>query len=179
MLPGLIDRMSGREKAVTGAAAVVILLTMAWGLLLSPLADKADNMRRRAARVEEKYNRFQSAHRHYLDLKASMADIEGRLAAGDSDTSLLARVEGGARRLGLSEKITSMKPFTSELDSGIVESAVEIRLEKMDLGGLVRFLEEVEKNGSGTRAGRIRIKSRFDDPQLMDVTVRVSVLEAG
>ena len=94
-------------------------------------------------------------------------------------TSLLAELEAKARELNLQDNIASMKPFTTQLDSGLVESSVEIRLEKLALRGLVEFLQRVEGRGSLVATRRLRVKSRFDDPQLLDVSILVSTLEAG
>ena len=94
-----------------------------------------------------------------------------------SGMSLLAVMESNARKLGLADRIASMKPFTSELESGIVQSSVEMRVEKVDLKGLVNFLKAVETGPNMAVTTRMRIKTRFDDPSLLDTTLLVSTLE--
>jgi general secretion pathway protein M len=86
-------------------------------------------------------------------------------------------MEGVARKLGLADRIASMKPFSSDLDSGMVEASVEMRMEKVDLGELTGFLKAVEESGLMARTARLRVKTRFDDPQLLDATVQVTALE--
>jgi len=70
-----------------------------------------------------------------------------------------------------------MKPFTTELESGMVQSSVEMRVEKIDLNGLVRFIEAIETGPHMASTTRLRIKTRFDDPALLDTTLLVTTLE--
>jgi general secretion pathway protein M len=178
-MQAFLDRMSTREKVVVGLALVLAAAVMIWGIVLDPLAERARLYEDRAGREALKYESFLELREEYLAVRSAMDRLQRQLTDRDSDASLLSRIEGAARRLGLSERITSMKPYNSELDSGMIESSVEIRMEKMELGGLVQFLEAVEKGETGIQTGRLRIKSRFDDPQLLDVTIQVTVLEAG
>jgi hypothetical protein len=103
--------------------------------------------------------------------------MEKKIASGSSDMSLLATMESTARKLGLADKIASMKPFTSELELGLVQSSVEMRVEKVDLKGLVQFIEAIETGPSMAVTTRLRIKTRFDDPALLDTTLLVTTLE--
>jgi len=52
-----------------------------------------------------------------------------------------------------------MKPFTSELESGMIQSSVEMRIEEVDLKGLVQFIEAVETGSHMAVATRMRIKT--------------------
>jgi hypothetical protein len=70
-----------------------------------------------------------------------------------------------------------MKPFTSELELGLVQSSVEMRVEKVDLKGLVEFIEAIETGPNMALTTRLRIKARFDDPALLDTTLLVTTLE--
>ena len=106
-----------------------------------------------------------------------MMDKQRRYTRMAKDKALLAAMESNARKLGLADRIASMKPFTSELELGLVQSSVEMRVEKVDLKGLVEFIEAIETGPNMALTTRLRIKARFDDPALLDTTLLVTTLE--
>jgi general secretion pathway protein M len=158
-----------------------VLSLLLYGLVLAPALEKRDRWISMAERKKQELSRFEDLSARYQNLEGTIGAMERELGSRKRGFSLLAQLEAGARRLGLQDNIASMKPFKNQMDSGIEESSVEIRLEKLDLGGggLVKFLQEVEGEESLVRTRRLRIKSRFDDPQLLDVTLLVSTLEAN
>ncbi len=176
---GFFHRLTGREKMTVLLGGTFVLSLLLYGLVLAPALEKRDRWVSMAKRKKQELSRFEDLTARYRNLEWTIASMEKELGSRKKGFSLLAQLEAGARRLGLQENIASMKPFRNQLDSGIEESSVEIRLEKVDLGGLVRFLQEVEGEESLVRTRRLRIKSRFDDPQLLDVTLLVSTLEAN
>lgn len=172
-----LQRLSAREKVLVSGTAIFVAVALLYGLFLGPVMESRARWRSMADRKAEELEHFRNLSLRYQDLDSNLADYERRITASGTGTSLLARLEAVARRLGLQERITSMKPATAQLDSGIAEMSVELKMEKMDLKGLVDFLAEVEREEEGVKTGRLRIKKRFDDPQLLDVTLTVSALE--
>jgi len=176
---GFFHRLTARERMTVLLGGTFVLSLLLYGLVLAPALEKRDRWISMAERKKQELSRFVDLSARYQNLEGIIAAMERELGSRKRGFSLLAQLEAGARRLGLQDNITSMKPFKNQMDSGIEESSVEIRLEKLDLGGLVKFLQEVEGEESLVRTRRLRIKSRFDDPQLLDVTLLVSTLEAN
>lgn len=173
----LLQRLSTREKIMVSAAILVVLSAIIFGFILGPTVEKRDRWQNMAVRKRAELAKFAELSSNYRQLEATISDVEGKLGMRRSGTSLLADLEAKAKELNLQDNIASMKPFTTQLDSGLVESSVEIRLEKLVLRGLVDFLQRIEKADTLVVTRRLRIKSRFDDPQLLDVSIFVSTLE--
>ncbi len=173
----LLVKMSSRERNLVLGALIFVTLSVLYALVFSPLAERGNTWQRKTANVKKEYAEFQKLRAEYVEIEAALSGLQVKLTSSGSDASLLARMEATARSLGLQERITSMKPFSTDLDSGIRESSVEIRMEKLDLKGVVDLLEKVESSENNTRVGRLRVKTRFDDPSLVDVTILISALE--
>jgi general secretion pathway protein M len=173
----LLAKMSSRERNLVFGALIFVTLSVLYALVFSPLAERGNTWQRKTANVRREYAEFLKLRTEYVEMDSALSGLQANLTSSGSDSSLLARMEATARSLGLQERITSMKPFSTDLDSGIRESSVEIRMEKLDLKGLVDLLEKVESAENNTRVGRLRVKTRFDDPSLVDITILVSVLE--
>lgn len=174
----MLRRMSPRERVLVATAAIFISCALVYGLVVDPLVSKQRDYRTRIQSKLDSLVQFRTLAAQYREMESSLKDLEQKVSAGQSGSSLLAAMEADARKLGLADRIASMKPFTNELDSGMVRTSVEMRIEKVNLRELVGFLETIEKSGTMVRTGRLRIKSRFDDPELLDATILVSALEA-
>ncbi|MDF1535518.1 MAG: type II secretion system protein GspM [bacterium] len=174
----LLGRLSPRERWLVAGAAAFVGLAILYGFIIQPLVDSQRRYESMALRKQDEMARFRLITVQYRELESALQLLEKRALAGGSDGSLLALMESEAKKLGLADKIASMKPFTSELESGVVQSSVEMRVEKIDLKGLVDLLEALENRKQSAVTSRLRIKTRFDDPTLLDATVMVSTLEA-
>jgi general secretion pathway protein M len=173
----LLRRLSPRERGLVIGAALFITMALVYGLIVDPLITSQSRYHSMALRKRDDLARFRMLAMDYRKMDSSLKYLENKVSAEKSGTSLLATMEAEARKLGLSERIASMKPFTNDLDSGMVETSVEMRLEKVNLRELVELLKTIENSALMARTGRLRIKTRFDDPQLLDTTVLVTALE--
>ena len=172
------SKLSVREKWLVLGAGVFVGAALIFALVINPVVEKQQRYTRMAQDKRQDLVQFRELVSEYRALKTSLAEIEKKIASSATDVSLLAAMESTARKLGLADKIASMKPFTSELESGMVQSSVEMRVEKVDLKGLVNLLEAIETGEQKAVTTRLRIKSRFDDPALLDTTMLVTTLES-
>lgn len=176
-MASLFMKLSLRERWLVAIAAVFVGSALIFAFVINPVLEKKGRYVRLAQKAAADLVQFNEYALEYRSLRSSLAQMEREVASRSSDMSLLAAMESNARKLGLADKITSMKPFTSELESGMVQSSVEMRIEKVDLNGLVRFIEAVETGPHTAATTRLRIKTRFDDPALLDITLLVTTLE--
>ncbi len=173
----LLRRLSPRERVLIFGAVLFISGTLLYGLIVSPLVSGQRRYRSMVTRQRDNLEQFRLLAAQYRDTESSLKNLEKALSERKSDTSLLAAMESEARKLGFADRIASMKPFNTDLDSGMVEASVEIKIEKMNLAELADFLTTVEESNLMARTARLRVKTRFDDPKLLDATVLVTALE--
>jgi hypothetical protein len=173
----LFSKLSDRERWLALGAALFVGSALIFGLVINPAVEKKQRFERMAKDKRQDMAKFYELASEYRSLQASLVDLERKVASRSWEMSLLAAMESNARKLGLADRIASMKPFTSELESGMVQSSVEMRVEKIDLKGLVQFIEAIETGPHMALTTRLRIKTRFDDAALLDTTLLVTTLE--
>jgi type II secretory pathway component PulM len=177
-MTAFFSKLSARERWLVLGAAVFVGSALLFAIIVNPIMDKRQRYIRMAQDKRQDVAQFRELASEYSSLQASLAEMKRKVASDSSDMSLLAVMESSARKLGLADRIASMKPFTSELESGMVQSSVEMRVEKVDLKGLVQFIEAIETGPNMAVTTRLRIKTRFDDSALLDTTLLVTTLEA-
>ncbi len=176
-MTAFFSKLSVRERWLVLGAAVFVGSVLLFAIIVNPLMDKKQRYIRMAQDKRQDLAQFSEFASEYRSLQSSLAEMKKKVASGNSDMSLLAAMESSARKLGLADRIASMKPFTSELESGMVQSSVEMRVEKVDLKGLVQFIEAIETGPNMAVTTRLRIKTRFDNSALLDTTLLVTTLE--
>lgn len=177
-MASLLSKLSVRERWLVAGAVVFVCWALIFAFIVNPVLENRVRYVRQAQTTRENLVKFNEYASEYRSLRSSLAQMEKEVASRSSDMSLLAAMENNARKLGLADKIASMKPFNTELESGMVQSSVEMRVEKVDLNGLVRFIEAIETGPHMAATARLRIKTRFDDAALLDATLLVTALES-
>ncbi len=167
---------SGRRNAYTLIALFIVPVF----ILIAgyTAAGRYSSVRRAVAAKKAGLERFSRIEQEYAVKKARL-DLLSRkapLASGDSVISVL---EETAKGIGINGKVTSLKPLAEKQASGYVEKEAEIKMEGVDLNQLVNFLYRIEANKYLLVTNEFSAKSRFDDPELLDIRLRVSLFAKG
>jgi len=86
-------------------------------------------------------------------------------------------LESMAEQTKVKNNIKYMKPSTTSLSDKYNESSVELKLEKIHLEQLIRYIYRIEYGGKFTRIKRIHIRPRYVNPRLLDATLLVYTQE--
>ena len=173
----LLHRLTGRERAALIIVIPLFIAALIYTLIIVPVWEQKTRFNSMAQRKKVELVTFRDLASRFQDLENSMSGMETNIKKRTGSFSILGMLEREARELGIQDRIASMKPMNSQLDQRIRESSVEIRFEKLDLVRTVEFLKKIEGSKDLVVIKRLRIKSRFDDPQFLDVTLLASTLE--
>ncbi len=173
----LLRRLTGRERAALIIVIPLFIAALIYTLIIVPVWEQKTRFNSMAQRKKVELVTFRELASRFQDLENSMSGMETNIKKRTGNFSILGMLEREARELGIQDRIASMKPMNSQLDQRIRESSVEIRFEKLDLVRTVEFLKKIEGSKDLVVIKRLRIKSRFDDPQFLDVTLLASTLE--
>ncbi len=173
-----LSRLSARERALILSAAGFFVLVIVARFLLLPAWDEGGRLRIAAARKRVEAAQFDILVARYRELSSSASRAESVLEEGGG-ASLLTQVETTARDAGVKDRIASMKPQRTELESRMWESSVEVRVERITLKDAVELLRRLQSSPRPVRVKRLALKTRFDDPRLLDGTFTVAALEAA
>jgi general secretion pathway protein M len=157
-------QMSSREQTIVLAGGIIVGLSLLFVLVVDPLLATFDRLDRQAARKEK-------------DIKElaliSLAKAESRMPPPDSQFSLLTFMEEAAATARIRDRIAGMQPQVQSLTQGYQETAVDLRLEGVQLPELLALLVAIDQAPYELHVRHLQIHPKFDNPANLDATVRV------
>ncbi len=175
------QRLSARERTLTGSALAVGVILGFYTLVWEPLAEQRAQAERRILARQQDLVDIKDMRIQYMDLlnrlEVSRSIIDSKNI--DASFSLFPHIEATVSSvLGGRDKIRSMSPKTKPINDFYREEAVELKLEGIALDQLVDMMVRIEKSKEPLRVTRLQVKKRRRDPQQFDVTATVSMLKS-
>jgi Tfp pilus assembly protein PilO len=165
-----------RERRVLAVASVILLLIIVY-LGVDAAVQQYQELGRRIEIKKQDLVKISHLRDQYVETHRQVQEIRSRLEKKQKDFSLLSFIEDLANREGIREKIGSVKPKKIPLNDDYDESSVEIQMDNITLPKFVDFSYKVEHSGHLLKVKRLRIKTRYDDRNLLNVTLQVSTYE--
>lgn len=170
----MIQQLSRREQVMVGAAVVAVLLVVIWLGVIDPYREAMGRLdsqiRKRSSSLVEVKKLQQDVRR----LRQQLSEVSGRKAM---DGPLFSYVETLTDQAGVRGNLASMRPQPATQQGDYRQQMVELKLEKITISQLVRFLFAIEYSGQGVQVKAMRIKRRFEDHSSLDVNLSVFTLE--
>lgn len=167
------QRFSARERSILIAGGIVAGLSLLFVSVIDPALARLDRLERQALRKQKDIKELAVLSREYAEKRARLATVEGRMPAADSQFSLLAFMEEAATAAHVRERIAGMQPQVQSLAQGYQETAVDLRLEGVQLPELLALLVAIEQAPYELHVRHLQIRPKFDNPVNLDATVRV------
>jgi general secretion pathway protein M len=169
----MIERFSPREKLALAIAAAAVTLTVLIAGIILPY-------RTALARLDQRMTSRQGQLLEARTLVQRIKGMQGEVAATERKLSavtaapLVATLEGLVGEIAGKEKLFGIRPQPAPAPAGFRQEKVEIQLEKVRLEQLVQLLHAIDSAGSALQSDSVKIRPRFEDPALLDVTLVVS-----
>ena len=109
----------------------------------------------------------------YAAKQARVVKLEQRLPAGDGQFSLLAFMEEAAASVQIRDRIVGMQPQQTTMQHGYQETAVDLRLDGVQLPQLLALLVALEQAPYDVQVQHLQIKPKYDNPVNLDATLRI------
>ena len=173
----LLDAFNGleaRERRLVAAALGLLAVALLYLVVVSPLLGAADAGGERRLGAEQQLAAMQRLRREYDDLQVRLADVEQRIARG-SRGNLRTTLETLARQASV--KVESMEPQASPSHPQYRETKVEVGLRSVTLAQTVKYLHQIDISPEALSVKSLRMRTRPDQPELLDVTFTVSSFE--
>jgi hypothetical protein len=172
-----MTRMTDRERRLVALLVGTFLVLVVGGSIywasgrLSAKERRVKDMRTTIAQIT-------AMETEYREAEGKQRQAEMKLKT--NNTSLFSLLQKSAGQLGLTlndlnERKTPVK------DTDIVEVSVEVNLKEVSIDKLNTFLEKVEgKSSSGlVKVLKLKVKTRYDNPELLDVNMTVATWKAS
>lgn len=167
------QQMSQRERTIVLVGGVVVGLSLLFVVVVDPLLAKLDRLERQAVRKQKDIKELALLSQEYAAMRDRLARAESRLPAPDSQFSLLTFMEEAATTARVRERIAGMQPQVQTLAQGYLETAVDLRLEGIQLPELLALLVAIDQAPYDLQVRHLQIRPKFDNPINLDATVRV------
>ena len=168
------DNFSGRERLLVFAAGFMLALSLLYFAIVGPALDFGDRAEQRLAAAEQQLEAVRRLGRELDEVNQRLASVEQRIQSG-SAANLRTKLETLAQRSLV--KVESMEPQSSPSNDRYRETKVEVGLKGVTLPQTVDYLAKLQTDSQALSVKSLRIHSRPDKPELLDVTFTVSSFE--
>lgn len=141
--------------------------------LIDPLFTKMDQLERKTVRKQKERSELTLLAAEYAAKQARLAQREQRLPPAESNFSLLAFMEEAATSAQLRDRIVGMQPQQPTTVQGYQETAVDLRLDGVELPQLLALLVVLEQAPYDVQVRHIQIKPKYDNPVNLDASLRI------
>jgi general secretion pathway protein M len=167
------QQMSERERMIVGIGGVIVGLSLFFTLVADPLLSTYDRLERQEARKRKDLGELAALSLDYAAKRDRLTKAEHRLPEAGSHFSLLAFIEETASTAQVRDRIASMQPQVQTLSEGYEETAVDLRLEGVQLPQLLALLVAIDRAPYDLQVRHVKIRPKFDNPVNLDATIRV------
>ena len=160
------------QRVLIGAGAFLLLMLLYLGVdsVLLGYSNLEEKIAKKRAEVE-KITRLRA---QYMEAHKQLADIKAKLDQMEKGFSVLSFIEDLANKENIRENTGSVKPKKIPLNDRYDESIVELKIDNVSLSELVDFIYKIENSGHLLKVKRLRIKTRYDNRDLLNVTLQVT-----
>ncbi len=165
--------MSPREQtfALVGAIIVVVLVVV---LPVFVASNRISRLERDLVQGRRQFRDVMRTIDSYNEHRAELAGLQQTLAGG-YDSSISTTIESIAEKNNMKDQIDSLKAKATAPSDLFEESAVDVRIRRVELKPLIDFLYAIENDPEKMlRIKTLNMKPRFDSKKLMDVSFTVS-----
>ena len=167
--------LSRNERLLVSVAGGLLVVTVLWLALAMPLLASARRVAEHADAAEQQVQAVRGLRTRFDEVNGRLAAVEARIRSGPTGeifTSLEQMASASA------VKIDSMEPRTSPASEEYRETKVQVSLKGVTLAQLVGFLSRIDDAPQMLSVKSLRIRTRADKQDLLDVTFTVSSFEA-
>jgi general secretion pathway protein M len=163
-----------RERMLVSIVGVLLGLALLYVAVIGPILSASDRGEQRHATADQRLQLMQRLRRDYDDVQGRLADVERRIRSG-AKSELRTTLESLAQQASV--KVESMEPQASPAHPKYRETKVEVGLRNVTLAQTVHYLHGIDAAPQALSVKSLRIRTRAEQPDLLDVTFTVSSFE--
>lgn len=163
-----------RERTLVSVVLGLLGVALLYLLVIGPLLRASDRGEERLASADQQLQVMQRLRRDYDDVQGRLVDVEQRIRSG-AKSELRTTLESLAQENQV--KVESMEPQTSPAHPKYRETKVEVGLRSVTLAQTVHYLHAIDVAPQALSVKSLRIRTRAEQPDLLDVTFTVSSFE--
>ncbi|MEN8183580.1 MAG: type II secretion system protein GspM [Myxococcota bacterium] len=168
------DRLSARERLlVSGVGGLFGLLVVLLGIV-NPLLSASERARERARAADQELSAVVRMRGELDEIQGRLAAVERRIQEGPR-REIFTTLETLAGQSGV--KVDSMEPQTAPSSEEYKETKVQVVLRGVSLAQLANYLFRIESSPQLLSIKSLRVRTRPDASEMLDVNFSVSSFE--
>jgi general secretion pathway protein M len=168
-LEAFTSRLSPRERVMVSAAVAAVAAFFLF-LVITGVTRSISAREQRIQGKTDMLSQIGKLTRGYRQAQAERQSLDARLKG--PPVQLMSFVSQTGAQSGV--EVNDLRPGTPSTADGLTEESVEVNLARIDLPRLARLVEALERGPGVVKVRKIRIATRNDDANLVDVTLQVS-----
>jgi len=169
------EGLNRNERVLVSIAGALLGVTLLWFGVVLPLVGAASRTASDAAAAEQQVEAVRALRARFDEVNGRLVAVEARIQSGPSG-EIFTTLEQMAAQSAV--KIDAMEPRTSPASEEYRETKVQVSLKGVTLAQLVGFLSRIDGAPQMLSIKSLRLRTRADKPELLDVTFTVSSFEA-
>jgi general secretion pathway protein M len=165
--------LAARERLIVTIGAAVVIASLLFLVVVDPLLARIDKLERQTARKSKERVELSALTADYAAKQSRVAKLHQRLPSGDGQFSLLAFMEEAAASVKIRDRIVGMQPQQGAVQHGYQETAVDLRLDGVQLPQLLALLVALEQAPYDVQVHHLQVKPKYDNPVNLDATLRI------
>lgn len=173
MLKERWHHFSQRERIIVGVGGAVVAAAVVFLLVVDPLMSMIDKLDRQAHRKLKDSQELALVAQEYVVKQARIAKLEQRMPSPPVQFSLLAFMEEATTTAQIRDRIVGMQPQAPIAVQGYQETAVDLRLDGVQLPQILALLVAIDQAPYDVRVHHLQLKPKYDNPVNLDATLRI------
>ena len=169
------DNLSMRERALLSIGGVVAGLLLIAMVVVNPLLNALDRGSQRIDSAEQQLQAMIRLERDYKEVHSRLEGAEQKIRGNRERRNVLTQLESLAALAHV--KVDAMKERQAANHDDYRETRVEVALKKVTLEQTTEYLHSIETSERLFAVKSMRIRTRSDGSDLLDVTFTVSSFE--
>jgi len=169
----LREQFNEMEPAVRLRTGIIIATLLLLAIIYSALHDRIVKLERKRVSREAALTEMMLLKQRHREATAGAQKLSNRLSAVTADDSPSKLIE----EIGIKGKNSQIKPLKGEDRPGFSEDAAEIKLEGLTANETINLLYRLEKGTKPVVIKKANLKTRYDDPSRLDVTLNIALLK--
>ncbi len=173
-LRAAFDDLSERERILVSIAGVLlVVLVFYFGVIQSSLGLRS-NAQYRLTQAEQELMVMSRLRKEFDVVNERLTSVEQRI-----ESSTRGNLRTTLESLALASQVTveSMEPQSTPSNDRYRETKIEVGLKQVTLRQTVSYLHQIESSEEVLSVKSLRMRTRKDQPDFLDVTFTVSTFE--
>ncbi len=154
-------------------AAGLVLLLIGSVLIYDSYKQTLKRLDRKVTSARNDLSQLEVSLQQYRELDARLRKLK-RQSNATAGRNLITTVENAAEKIDARNQLVYVRPQPDKTHEDLTEEGVEIRMVKLQLHQLVELLHQFDQIGQRLKVSQLRIRTRFDDQELLDTSMILS-----